>query len=405
MCCTIRSQQCKVATVSAPIRSSRNIKPTIICITVTLFFTASLSNAAERIYEEATHGRGELRYVNDLPVLITDGTPEQRGEQTAALVGDAARTLVAFPQNLLKRRGHGNKWPAMKLIARGYQEHFPDAHRREMQAAAKGAGVKMDEIAAANVMPDLYRVFGCSSLIVDAEHSATGGPLFGRNLDFYTLETLHKYSIVHVVRPHDREKHAFASIGFPGLIGALSGMNDARLALAVHEVYASGDGSNVRGVVLGTPYTMCFRRILEECETVEQAAELLKEMKRTTLLNLAVCDRKSHAVIEITPKSVVVRRGENGCLPCTNHFVSKDLADKRYNECWRYDILKKAAGKRDVTVEQIGEYLDDVNQGKLTLQTMVFEPEMLRLHLAAGDVPSSKQPLKKIDLAPLLKRK
>jgi hypothetical protein len=35
---------------------------------------------------------------------------------------------------------------------------------------------------------------------------------------------------------------------------------------------------------------------------------------------------------------------------------------------------------------------------------MVFEPAALKLHLAIGKTPSSKLPLKEIDLAPLLKK-
>ena len=118
---------------------------------------------------------------------------------------------------------------------------------------------------------DTYRGWlGCSSLLVSAEKSATGAPLFGRNLDFYTLGLLDKYGLVTVYRP--RGKHAFVSVGLPGMFGCLSGMNDAGLALAVHEVFLSADGStwlNLKAM----PYTLCFRRILEECTTIERGGK------------------------------------------------------------------------------------------------------------------------------------
>ena len=47
--------------------------------------------------------------------------------------------------------------------------------------------------------------------------------------------------------------------------------------------------------------------------------------------------------------------------------------------------------------------LDAVNQGRLTLQTMIFEPAALKLHLAIGKCPASKLPLKELELGPLLK--
>ena len=140
-----------------------------------------------------------------------------------------------------------------------------------------------------NTIMDTYRDFlGCSSLLVSAEKSATHGPLLGRNLNFFTLGVLNKYSLVTVHRP--RGKHAFASVGLPGIMGCLSGMNDAGLTLAVHQVNRAADGSPLFNPK-GMPYTMCFRRILEECTTIEEAEKLLRSIPRSTMLSLDVCDR------------------------------------------------------------------------------------------------------------------
>src|SRR5262249_16510270 len=160
----------------------------------------------------------------------------------------------------------------------------------------------------------------------------------------------------------------FASVGFPGILGCLSGMNDTGLCLAVLETYAARDGApkfNARG----TPYAMCYRRILEECTTIEEAEKLLRSMNRTTMNNLAVCDKKGGAVFEITPKSVIVRRPQQGICPCTNHFRSPELASS--TRCWRYDILKQNTD-RTLGLADLARQLDLVNQGTSTFQTMVF---------------------------------
>ena len=52
---------------------------------------------------------------------------------------------------------------------------------------------------------------------------------------------------------------------------------------------------------------------------------------------------------------------------------------------------------------EVMKKLDAVNQGKATLQTMIFEPATLKLHLAIGKCPSSALPLKEMELAPLLR--
>ena len=65
--------------------------------------------------------------------------------------------------------------------------------------------------------------------------------------------------------------------------------------------------------------------MLEECTTVAEAEKLLRDMKRTTMLNLAVCDRDGGAIFEMTPKNLVVRPPEADICTCTNHFCSREL--------------------------------------------------------------------------------
>ncbi len=199
-----------------------------------------------------------------------------------------------------------------------------------------------------------------------------------------------------VYRP--RGKRAFVSVGLPGMVGCLSGMNDAGLALAVHEVFFAADGSkwlNLKAM----PYAMCFRRILEECTTIGEAEKLLRSVPRSTMLNLAVCDRHGIAVLEITPKSVVLRRGRDGVCACTNLFRSKELAVWTWSR--RYDVLIQAAAMKTIGLDDVARKLDAANQGKMTMQTMIFEPGPLTLHLSLGPPPSSKQPLRELALKPL----
>ncbi len=354
--------------------------------------------AEERPYPQATHGKGQLRHIGGLPVLVLQGTPEEIGRQEAALCGKVAQQLTAYPRALLMVMGAGDRWPRLQERAGELLKQFPADHRRELEAMADAVGVDRQMMVAANTLVDIYRGgLGCSSLMVDPGQSATGGPLFGRNLDFHSLGVIHKLTLVKVVRPDG--KRAFASIGFPGLVGCLSGINDAGLAVAVHEVYRSRDDSPMfdRG---GVPYTLCFRRILEECSTVEEAAKLLRSVRRTTKLNLALCDRRGGAVLEMTPESVVLRRGVEGITACTNHFRSDTLAVNR--SCRRYEKLIAAREMPPLGVADVAAKLHEVNQGRLTLHTMIFEPSALRLHLAFGKCPSSALPTVALDLAPLL---
>src|SRR5262249_6700861 len=202
-----------------------------------------------------------------------------------------------------------------------------------------------------------------SAQLAEPARSATGGPLFGRNLDYPSLGYADKYSLVTVYRPNG--KHAFVSVGYPGLIGCLSGMNDAGLTVAVLEVLGA-KAADERVDPAGLPYALCYRRLLEDCTSVAEAEKLLCSLPRTTVTNLAVCDRHGAAVFEITPKRVVVRRAEDGLCTCTNHFCTAELRPVRqtneYKTLDRYRILEEVRSREKVGVEDLHARLHAANQ-------------------------------------------
>jgi isopenicillin-N N-acyltransferase like protein len=351
-----------------------------------------------RTFREGRFGPAELKYINDLPVLMVSGTPDEIGRQKAALTGDVVRKLATYPRQLIERSGHKDRLPKCIEMSKLLAPQIPADHRDEMLGFSKQSGIDRDTGILANTLADVYRgSISCSSLMVDARRSTTGGPLFGRNLDFYTLGMLDKYSLVTVHRP--KGKHAFVAIGFPGLFGCLSGMNDAGLALAVHEVFFSHDGAPIFNPK-GVPYPFCFRRMLEECSTIEEAEKLLRATRRTTLLSLAVCDPRHSMVLEMTPESVVPRHGSGGICACTNHFRTDELAVLPW--CNRYRKLIQSRKLDELGVADVAKKLNEVNMGRMTVQTMIFEPATLKLHLAIGSCPSSALPLKLLELKPLM---
>jgi hypothetical protein len=207
---------------------------------------------------------------------------------------------------------------------------------------------------------------------------------------------LHEYTLVIVYRPNG--KRPFASITFPGVLGVTTGINDAGLAIAMLDVNSTGDGA--RGLnPAGTPTVFALRRILEECATVDEAFALLRSIERASLLNVAICDRKHGAVLEVTPKNVVLRPSEAGFCLCTNHFRTPGLAT--VTQCKRYETLLSSLGHREYSVPDIAARLHAVNQGEMTLQSMVFEPATLTLHLAFGAGPASRLPMKRLNLSEL----
>ena len=328
------------------------------------------------------HGKGELQYVNGLPVLVVEGTPQEIGEQTAILAGKPSQRALTYPKEILSYLatpvGLKLVWPIVVKNGNRLVQNFPAAYRQEFEALVQASGLDRELLVAANTMfdlkQDLAALFGCSALIVAGPRSATGQPILGRNMDYISLGYLPEYGLVTVYRP--RGKHAFVSIGFPALVGSISGMNDAGLALAVLETTGADPSEGPVFNPDGVPFALCYRRLLEECTTVQEAERLLRGMKRTTTNNLAVCDKTGGAVFEITPSRVVVRHTKDGVAVCTNHFCSDELKLSRPRDLFttfeRFQTLEKAQKELgQLGIRDVQRYLDAANQGDLTLQTMI----------------------------------
>ena len=104
----------------------------------------------------------------------------------------------------------------------------------------------------------------------------------------------------------------------------------------------------------------------------------------------------------MTPKSVAARHAVDGILACTNHFRTEELAVPIFSSfCPRYPKLIQSRKLDQLDVAEVAKKLNEVNMGRLTVQTMIFEPAALKLHLAIGSCPSSALPMKLLELKPL----
>jgi predicted choloylglycine hydrolase len=226
---------------------------------------------------------------------------------------------------------------------------------------------------------DLTRVTACSTVTLPGSASPDGVGRFGRNLDFPGLGVAAGQTVVLIYHPAGR--YAFAAVGWPGMIGVVSGMNQWGLTLANMEVPRGA------GWPRAMPYPLLYRTILERCRTVDEALDLLKTTPRQTANNLMLMDAAGNrAVAEITPQKVVVRRGLAGqALLSTNHQRGPDRTTA--GRSWRFDCMRSEADRRfgRIGVDQIESMLRDVSQGNVTLQSMIFEPATRRLYLAVGE--------------------
>jgi predicted choloylglycine hydrolase len=345
-------------------------------------------------FKEGTAGKSSLKMVSGVPFGVFVGTPQEIGEAQGKLLG---KQFAQLSKEYLEKAALfcGGKKVLLER-AKKMEQFIPARYIDEMKGFAKAAEAEYEVVLLASAYADVYRSGGCSTIAVSGEASG-GAVLVGRNLDFAAFGVLHKYTLISIYRPKGFK--SFVSVTLPGLCGVLSGMNEDGLTAAVMEVCSAEDGTE------GMPSIILFRRLLEEAATVDEALKILQSEKRCVCNNLILADRSgAAAVAEIGPKRFEVRRAQGGAVFATNHFREKVEVPP---ECSRYALLEKFVKEKQgkIDVAAIKEVLKSVSVSILTIQSMVFEPNTLKIHLASGEVPATKSEFKEFALAEYLKEK
>ena len=371
----------------------------LLALAVALSLQGSAPAAEAWPLKPAVAGKGRLVVVEGVPVLHLYGTPGDMGQQEGQLLGPAYRELM---KSYLVPFA-GGQLPAMRRIAPKLVPFIPPEHLAELRAFAAAAGEAEEDVLLTNTFLDLLGAAQCSVAIATGE--ATGGTtLFARNLDFPSYNVAHKAALVTVYHPAARERHSFAAVGWPGMFGALSGMNDAGVCVATLVSFSE------KGVQPGMPYAMMYRQALDRCATADEVVRLVKATPRTCANNLAVADAKGGAlVIEFTPKAVAVREAKDGVVLVTNHFRSLAPAPST-PPCERFEELQRRTrqahghiGSAELKAMLKAVQMTEPKDRSTTLQSMIFEPATRRLHLAIGRLPAPEGEYVTLDCARLFK--
>src|SRR5688572_10938216 len=270
-----------------------------------------------------------------VPVVKMHGAGSEMGAEHGRQLGPAIQSLHS--QYLNAWFDNAAQRFMMIAAAKGFENHLLQEHRDEVHALAASTQINANQMMLAQCFLDLSPMTACSTIALPAEASPDGVARMGRNLDFPSFNLADKQSLVFVFKPKDR--YAFAAVGWPGLVGVLTGMNEHGLTLANMEVTRKGS------IPVAMPYTLLYRTVLEQCHTVDEAIKLLESTKRQTANNLMLMDADGHrAVVEIRPQSITVRRGLSGeALMSTNHQRGQD--GESVGLCWRYDRLREMSQK------------------------------------------------------------
>lgn len=156
----------------------------------------------------------------------------------------------------------------------------------------------------------------------DAIEQTRGHSFLARNFDFEAGDVFDRDKVVYLVREPGRIP--FASVGWPGFVGVVSGMNREGVAMVVH----GGRGSTPKNE--GIPVVFSLREALATARTTEEAVKTLSAHDVMVSHIVIVTDaRGDTAVIERAPGVAAHVRRSATRLATTNHFEGPLAADPR----------------------------------------------------------------------------
>jgi hypothetical protein len=332
--------------------------------------------AGQPTWTTAGDGVARLTQCGTLPVLELSGTPAERGAQAARLVGgianDLLRLMGLLPTGLLKR-GQADFDASVDAIA--------DSDRAQLDAFAQGTGLDPRRLAATNAM-------------IEAMCSAVAHPPYvARNMDFFPPGTLGAATLLVVEREPGRR--TYASVSWPGMIGVISGMNDAGLSACILLNWKAAYPPP------GEPLPFVARRLLQDCRDVASAAAAFATSDVGSRHYLLLADARSAAVVWRDREGFHRDDLHDGWLFCDN-LPRADGSSTGH----------RAASLRDEAAALPGPpgtawYRSVLTASYMPLdnaQAMVFDGATRRLELARATdgAAAALQPWLALDLGPLL---
>jgi hypothetical protein len=253
---------------------------------------------------------------------------------------------------------------ATRYLRRAFRTASLSAEER-LKGIAAGANVAVSKIALCAglepVLSDLRRAScvplaqGCSSIAIAGEAAADGTPLLAHNFDY--LPAIQPFYVIR--RSSPREGLRSIEFTLMPLPGAISGLNEAGLAVTCNYAYAADSHG-----VAGPPITMLISEALLRCRTISELSMYLQQTPRSGGGLLLAADESGRiAALEIS--NTLVRKCDpvRGRLFRSNRYRHPELASHEIaaDACYgnrapvalRGQRIHESADRRDATLEQL----------------------------------------------------
>lgn len=349
--------------------------------TLALAATPPLAHAGSPRWRDAEAAGGRVALRGGLGLLELAGTAEERGRQHARLAGRQIADLLAVMRFNPAGTIHADRLAGCIAAIR------PE-DRAELAAIAAGTGIPERELLDANATIETM----CSAVV---RVPPGGPPVIARNMDFFPPGPLGQATVLQVARAPGR--HAYAAVTWPGMVGVISGLNDAGLTACI---LLNWHGAQVQP---GEPLPLRVRQLLAGCADVDQAVAALGASPVGSRHYVLLADRRRAVLAWWTPDGLRLDLPRDGWLVATNleRAGGRPVAGDARGACL---LACTADAPADPDPAWFRSVVTAGYMPHLNAQAMVFRPaeRRLELALAEGGRPAALQPWTSVDLGAIL---
>ena len=357
-----------------------------------------------RFVAKTRHGQLEMIGQGDEQIRLVTvwGTPFECGRAHGELLakevgGHSARLIDLMTQDM--------KQPVEALddVYAATKPHTPAHILEELKGLAEGSGAPLQQVIRANLIGEASE-WHCSLFGAWGKATRADGHVYQlRALDYEVRAEIQRYPAIIVYVPD--KGHPFANVGWAGMIGAISGISSARIAISeIGDDYDKAndtfdfDYDKANDTFDGQPFMYMLREILQFDQTLQAALDRVRKTPRTTSIMYGIGDGKLGEVRSLQTSRTLCNVYHPGNLePLTQ--THPRIADIVYHGM-SWDVPKYDKALHDKLVEHYGRInakvtIEDIlpSVGTGNLQAVVYDLTALRIWVANARAAGEQGPL------------
>lgn len=163
------------------------------------------------------------------------------------------------------------------------KSYVPQRFIDEMQGIADGSGLSYMQLVRMNYVPEITQA-GCSIFGAWGKASQNGSLYQIRALDWDANSPVRLCKSVVIYHPSEPGSQTFANVGYCGLVGTITGYNNASVGIS-EKVWLTHPEYNER---IGKPWTFALRDVLQYSFDIDSALTELINTDRTCSIHIGI---------------------------------------------------------------------------------------------------------------------